>query len=100
MAMGVPGCPELACCTASMDKVRMVLMLNRSMSSFMVRGSLNRVQQYCRLSLTGEGCRPLQELTTTLLAYNQKVSRGDLGPPGRVLGRYAEISTKLCRCWS
>src|SRR5438270_6447643 len=25
MAMGVPGWPELACCTASMDRVRMVL---------------------------------------------------------------------------
>ena len=29
-AMGVPGCPELAACTASMDSVRMVLMLRRS----------------------------------------------------------------------
>jgi hypothetical protein len=26
IAMAVPGCPEFACCTASMDKVRMVLM--------------------------------------------------------------------------
>src|SRR5215813_15426230 len=25
-AMGVPGCPDLACCTASMERVRMVLM--------------------------------------------------------------------------
>src|SRR5437764_4253628 len=24
--MGVPGCPEFACCTASMESVRMVLM--------------------------------------------------------------------------
>src|SRR5580693_7894750 len=29
-AMGVPGWPELAACTASMDNVRMVLMLRRS----------------------------------------------------------------------
>ena len=29
--MGVPGCPELAAWTASMDKVRMVLMQVRSM---------------------------------------------------------------------
>src|SRR5215831_10999913 len=31
-AIGVPGCPELAACTASMDRVRMVLMQRRSRS--------------------------------------------------------------------
>src|SRR5262245_15250670 len=30
MAIGVPGWPELAACTASMDRVRMVLMASRS----------------------------------------------------------------------
>src|SRR5271170_4763409 len=34
IAMGVPGCPEFAACTPSMDKVRMVLMLVRSMFCF------------------------------------------------------------------
>src|SRR5436189_6458302 len=29
-AIGVPGCPEFAACTASMDKVRMVLIVNSS----------------------------------------------------------------------
>ena len=29
-AIGIPGCPELACCTASMDNVRIVLMHNWS----------------------------------------------------------------------
>ena len=28
--MGVPGCPEFAACTASMESVRMVLILSRS----------------------------------------------------------------------
>src|SRR5687767_9246501 len=28
--MGVPGCPEFAACTASMDKVRIVLIVNSS----------------------------------------------------------------------
>src|SRR6266849_2652120 len=32
--MGVPGCPEFAACTPSMDKVRMVLILVRSMFCF------------------------------------------------------------------
>src|SRR4029453_13456799 len=32
MAMGVPGCPELACCTASIASVRMVLILRVSRS--------------------------------------------------------------------
>src|SRR5262245_5637681 len=32
MAIGVPGCPELACCTASMESVRMVLMESVSRS--------------------------------------------------------------------
>src|ERR1700740_1439429 len=32
-AIGVPGCPELAACTASMERVRIVLMLVRSMLS-------------------------------------------------------------------
>src|SRR5579872_2241279 len=31
-AIGVPGCPEFACCTASMDSVRTVLMHNSSRS--------------------------------------------------------------------
>src|SRR5213594_2826613 len=30
--MGVPGCPDLAACTASMDSVRIVLMASRSRS--------------------------------------------------------------------
>src|SRR5690242_3189227 len=30
--MGVPGCPEFACCTASMDNVRTVLMQSSSNS--------------------------------------------------------------------
>src|SRR5436309_3001881 len=30
IAMGAPGCPELACCTASIASVRMVLMHNVS----------------------------------------------------------------------
>src|SRR5215472_6826495 len=29
-AMGVPGCPDLACCTASIESVRMVLIANWS----------------------------------------------------------------------
>src|SRR5271166_3728920 len=33
-AMGVPGCPELAACTASIESVRMVLMHVRSRSLF------------------------------------------------------------------
>ena len=32
MAIGVPGWPELAACTASIDRVRMVLMHSRSRS--------------------------------------------------------------------
>src|ERR1700740_692568 len=33
IAIGVPGCPELAACTASMERVRIVLILVRSMLS-------------------------------------------------------------------
>src|SRR4029453_3966996 len=37
-AIGVPGWPELACCTASMESVRIVLMLSWS-SSALISGS-------------------------------------------------------------
>src|SRR5437870_5488707 len=36
MAIGVPGWPEFACCTASMASVRMVLMQSRSRSDALV----------------------------------------------------------------
>src|SRR5690349_5895086 len=37
-AIGVPGWPDLACCTASMDSVRIVLMHSRSSSAAVVAG--------------------------------------------------------------
>src|ERR1022692_2327180 len=44
MAIGVPGCPELAACTASMERVRMVL--TQSWSS----GSGVPMRTYCLLN--------------------------------------------------
>src|SRR5262244_807362 len=41
-AMGVPGCPDLACCTASIESVRMVLIQSWS-NSVWVRGDATTV---------------------------------------------------------
>src|SRR6266481_7968971 len=37
--MGVPGCPDLACWTASIESVRIVLTHNRSISAFVISGA-------------------------------------------------------------
>ena len=42
-AIGVPGWPEFACCTASMDSVRMVFTQRRSRASTSMAGSLSCV---------------------------------------------------------
>jgi hypothetical protein len=39
--MGVPGCPELAACTASIERVRIVFILVRSMLS--VAGEIGEI---------------------------------------------------------
>src|SRR5262249_14172001 len=38
-AIGVPGCPDFACCTASIDKVRIVLIESWSSSAFVIVSS-------------------------------------------------------------
>src|SRR5205807_6768971 len=42
MAMGVPGCPELAACTASMARQRMVLTANCSIADFVAVRAIAR----------------------------------------------------------
>src|SRR4051812_46935437 len=53
MAIGVPGCPELAAWTASIDRVRMVLMLRRSSAA--MRGTPEKInRQVAKVAKTEE----------------------------------------------
>src|SRR5258705_4525885 len=47
--MGVPGCPDLAACTASMDSVRIVLMASRSRSASLMAPPFGLAGMTCRL---------------------------------------------------
>src|SRR5262245_45986958 len=68
-AIGVPGCPDFACCTASIDRVRMVLIDSWSSSSLVI-ASPSFVQR-----------RHLRSGGTTLLedVHELPVPAGDLG---------------------
>src|SRR5215471_20529301 len=69
-AIGVPGCPDLACCTASMESVRIVLMHSSSMPIS---------------DATGTTCVTLMfDLLTNSLVNGLRFKRGHLTQPADV----------------
>src|SRR6516164_10419068 len=52
-AIGVPGCPEFACCTASMERVRMVLIQSWSTVVSAVGSATSGTLMGCLLCLIG-----------------------------------------------
>src|SRR5258708_22998233 len=63
-AIGVPGWPELACCTASMDNVRMVLMLSWSMLAFMEVRAAPKYKPTTKGPLSESGRKDFQDVLT------------------------------------